>query len=97
MITVSTPSSSSQLEPISTPLIPANTTISVMPAASMKMPSIKPTDSSLVLPAKFVLIRMTGVIIDVNNIPLSLKNSFLFLFINANTVLINAHLLAFSL
>ena len=30
---------------------------------------------------------MTGVIIDVNNIPLSLKNSFLFLFINANTVL----------
>lgn len=55
MITVSTPSSSSQLEPISTPLIPANTTISVMPAASMKMPSIKPTDSSLVLPAKFVL------------------------------------------
>ena len=40
---------------ISTPLIPANTTISVMPAASMKMPSIKPTDSSLVLPAKFVL------------------------------------------
>ena len=42
-------------------------------------------------------IRMTGVIIDVNNIPLSLKNSFLFLFINANTVLINAHLQAFSL
>ena len=42
-------------------------------------------------------IRITGVIIDVNNIPLSLKNSFLFLFINANTVLINAHLLAFSL
>ena len=38
-------------------------------------------------------IRMTGVIIDVNNIPLSLKNSFLFLFINANTVLINACLL----
>ena len=38
---------------------------------------------------------MTGVIIDVNNIPLSLKNSFLFLFINANTVLINAHLPAF--
>ena len=55
MITVSTLSSSSQLEPISTPLIPANTTISVMPAASMKMPSVKPTDSSLVLPAKFVL------------------------------------------
>lgn len=42
-------------------------------------------------------IRMTGVIIDVNNIPLSLKNSFLFLFINANTVLINAHLQASSL
>ena len=42
-------------------------------------------------------IRMTGVIIDVNNIPLSLKNSFLFLFINANTVLINAHLQAFFL
>ena len=55
MITVSTLSSSSQLEPISTPLVPAKTTISAMPAASMKMPSIKPTDSSLVLPAKFVL------------------------------------------
>ena len=55
MMTVSTPSRGSQPEPISTPLIPANTTISVMPAASMKMPSIKPTDSSLVLPANFVL------------------------------------------
>lgn len=55
MMTVSTPSSSSQLAPISTPLVPANATISVMPAASMKTPSIKPTDSSLVLPAKFVL------------------------------------------
>ena len=42
-------------------------------------------------------IRMTGVIIDVNNIPLSLKNSFLFLFINANTVLISVHLQAFFL
>ena len=42
-------------------------------------------------------IRITGVIIAVNNIPLSLKNNFLFLFINANTVLINAHLPAFSL
>ena len=40
-------------------------------------------------------IRITGVIIDVNNIPLSLKNSFLFLFINANTVLISVHLQSF--
>jgi hypothetical protein len=39
-------------------------------------------------------IRITGVIIDVNNIPLSLKKSFLFLFINANTVLISVHLQA---
>lgn len=39
-------------------------------------------------------IRITGVIIDVNNIPLSLKNSFLFLSINANTVLISVHLQA---
>ena len=44
MITVRTPSSSSQPEPISTPLVPAKTTISAMPAASMKMPSIKPAD-----------------------------------------------------
>ena len=44
MITVRTPSSSSQPEPISTPLVPAKTTISAMPAASMKMPSIRPAD-----------------------------------------------------
>ena len=44
MITVSTPSSSSQPEPISIPLVPAKTTISAMPAASMKMPSIRPAD-----------------------------------------------------
>ena len=46
MITVSTPSSSSQLEPISTPLIPANTTISATPDSNRNIPSSSPAESS---------------------------------------------------
>lgn len=41
-ITVSTPSSNSQPEPISSLLVEVNTTISIMPEANIKMPTIKP-------------------------------------------------------
>ena len=42
MMTVSTPSRGSQPEPISTPLIPANTTISATPDSNRNIPSSSP-------------------------------------------------------